>query len=176
MMGRGNVCVFGEHEGLYYIDNEDFLVYRREDDYGDGEVRYLRLLDAEDLSSGEWELDEWFTENEKDDILYSFAHDFTRDFPSFESPHSDKWLDRTKRILLESGLFYIVIEDNEWSIAVELIQKDDEAWMAPLQGRLAQKYLSGMKGCLLKRLPGVGVYTGPWTSGRIMAEETISNS
>ena len=27
-MGRGNVCVFGEYEGLYYIDNDHIHVYR----------------------------------------------------------------------------------------------------------------------------------------------------
>ena len=31
-MGRGNVCVTGSCEGLYYIDNDDFHVYRRADD------------------------------------------------------------------------------------------------------------------------------------------------
>ena len=30
-MGRGNVSVSGEFEGLYYIDNDDIHVYRRED-------------------------------------------------------------------------------------------------------------------------------------------------
>ena len=28
-MGRGNCCVFGSHEGLYFIDNDDFHVYRK---------------------------------------------------------------------------------------------------------------------------------------------------
>ena len=27
-MGRGNVCVLGKCEGLYYIDNDDLCVYR----------------------------------------------------------------------------------------------------------------------------------------------------
>lgn len=30
-MSRGNVCVTGKYEGLYYIDNEDFHVYRKDD-------------------------------------------------------------------------------------------------------------------------------------------------
>ena len=28
-MGRGNVCVTGPYEGLYYIDYDDVDVYRR---------------------------------------------------------------------------------------------------------------------------------------------------
>lgn len=30
-MGCGNCCVFGRYEGLYYIDNDDFHVFRRAD-------------------------------------------------------------------------------------------------------------------------------------------------
>ena len=33
-MGRGNVCVAGPHEGLYYIDNDHFHVYRRDEPGG----------------------------------------------------------------------------------------------------------------------------------------------
>lgn len=28
-MGRGNVCVTGSYEGLFYIDNDDLRVYSR---------------------------------------------------------------------------------------------------------------------------------------------------
>lgn len=28
-MGRGNVCTTGPYEGVFYIDNDDLLVYRR---------------------------------------------------------------------------------------------------------------------------------------------------
>lgn len=172
-MGRGNVCVFGEHEGLYYIDNGDFYVYRRGEDF-DSEVKYLRDLDMDDLSSEEWHKDEWFTENEEEDILYNFAHDFSNEFPSFEDPHK-KWIDRnSKRVILESKLFYIVVEDNEWSIAIELIQKDDESWMSPFQKRLSPKYLRGIAKCLLNRLPSIGTYTGAWTSGKMTREDLVS--
>lgn len=30
-MGKGNVGVTGAYEGLFYIDNDDFHVYRRND-------------------------------------------------------------------------------------------------------------------------------------------------
>lgn len=31
-MGKGNVCVSGPYEGLFYIDNDYTTVLRREDD------------------------------------------------------------------------------------------------------------------------------------------------
>ena len=46
-MGRGNCCVFVSHEGLYFIDNDDFHVYRKIDaSSGDcPESRLLRDMD-----------------------------------------------------------------------------------------------------------------------------------
>lgn len=39
-MGRGNVCTLGKYEGLYYIDNDDFLygleLWMRDSNVGPG--------------------------------------------------------------------------------------------------------------------------------------------
>ena len=58
-MGRGNVCVTGSYEGLFYIDNDDLRVYRRNDPHAKEEKTSLqRDLSYEDLSGDEWLLDE----------------------------------------------------------------------------------------------------------------------
>lgn len=108
-MGRGNVCVTGKHEGLYYIDNDHFHVYRRDEPDSDDEfqTRLLRDLSYEELTGGEWHLDEWETEDEKDDILECFIESFTMMFRSFERPAKETWLTepgfggRSRRVLLE---------------------------------------------------------------------------
>ena len=85
-----------------------------------------------------------------------------------------KW-HRDRRVLLESGLFYICIEDNQWSVAIELIQKEDaygDNWMQNLQSRHHRRYLEAMKECLLNIVPSIGTYAGAWTSGRISREES----
>lgn len=50
-MGRGNVCVQGAYEGLFYIDNDDLRVYRKD---GPGidecEDRLQRDLDYADIT------------------------------------------------------------------------------------------------------------------------------
>ena len=131
-MGRGNVCVAGPHEGLYYIDNDHFHVYRRDEpgvEYP--ETRLMGDLSYDELTGNEWLYDEWGTGEEEDDILECFISSFVRMFPSFERPMLDKWLTepgfggRSRRVILESKLFYIAVEDNEWSLAVELLQKED---------------------------------------------------
>lgn len=183
-MGRGNVCVSGPYEGLYYIDNDDFHVYRRDEPDSDEEfqTRLLKDLSHEELTSGEWYFDEWESLDEEDSILECFVESFTRMFRSFERPERGMWLTepgfggRSRRVLLESKLFYIALEDNEWSLAVELLQKEDpyDDHLSGLQGRHYQKYLDGIKRCLLEVLPGIGTYGGAWTSGRITREELAS--
>ena len=70
-MGRGNVCVTGKYEGLYYIDNNDFHVYRREEPDSDEEFesRLLKDLSYPELTGGEWFFCEAENEDEKDYIL-----------------------------------------------------------------------------------------------------------
>lgn len=127
-MGRGNVSVSGPYEGLYYIDNDNYHVYRRDDPMDEEpDTRLMGDLDYDELTSGAWLYDDEGTGNELDDIEECFIDDFTQMFPSFARCSSNEWLRNgrygyfTRRAILESGLFYIAIEDNEWSMAVELV-------------------------------------------------------
>lgn len=179
-MGRGNVSVSGPYEGLYYIDNDSYHVYRRDDSMDEeSETRLMGNLDYAELTSGEWYYDEIGTSEELDDIEECFINDFTQMFPSFTRCCPNEWLrngryrDYTRRAILESGLFYITVEDNEWSMAVELVQKDDpyDDHLLGLQKRHWQRYMDGIKRCLLNRLPEIHFRCGPWTSGIIKREE-----
>ena len=104
---------------------------------------------------------------------------FGQMFPSFSRVQGDVWIrtgaygDYDRRVIMENSLFYIAVQDNQWSVAVELIQKEDpyDDHLSGLQARHYQRYLEGMKKCLLERLPSIGTYGGAWTSGRITREE-----
>ena len=87
-MGRGNVCVTGAYEGLYYIDNDDFHVYRRDDPHSDDEFesRLLKDLSYQELTGGEWYYCESDTAEEEDSILECFVEGFTKLFPTFRQP------------------------------------------------------------------------------------------
>lgn len=179
-MGRGNVCVTGPHEGLYYIDNDHVHVYRRDDPFSDEpETRLMGELDYGELTGGDWLYDDWGTREEEDDILECFMDSFGRMFPSFSRVSGEQWVrdgaygDMNRRLIMESGLFYVAVQDNEWSLAVELIQKESpyDDHLSGLQARHYQRYLDGMKTCLLERLPSICIRTGPWTSERITREE-----
>lgn len=184
-MGRGNVCTFGKYEGLYYIDNDHIHVYCDSEDTGDyPETRLMSDLNFEELTGHRWFYDEEGTMNEWDDILEFFMDEFTRRFPSFKRKATcpGQWIksyrygDFNRRIILESKLFYICVEDNEWSMAVELIQKEEpwgDVWMENLQKRLYEKYLAAMKKVLLMRVPSIYAYGGAWTPGKKFTSEEV---
>jgi hypothetical protein len=170
--------VTGPYEGLFYIDNDDLLVYRRNDPYAKEEETCLqRDLSCEDLSGDEWLPDEIGSSNEEEDVLECFCAELRKLCPSFQpAANSNIWLGNERRVILENKLFYICVEDNEWSLAVELIQKDsysdcESAWLSSLQQAKYKRYLECMKTALLTRLPEIGTYAGAWTSGRITREE-----
>ena len=73
-MGRGNVCVTGAYEGLYYIDWDHFRVYELDDD---GNETDTIDYDAQELSM-------------RESLFGEFRRLFVERFPSFYLV--DKWL------------------------------------------------------------------------------------
>lgn len=170
-MGRGNVCVTGSYEGLFYIDNDDLRVYRRNDPYysATSAVKTFRAVNGFLMRSG--------AVTRKKTFSNAFAPNCGSSVPASSlRPTQTVWLGNERRVILENELFYICVEDNEWSLAVELVQKDgysdcESAWMAGLQKRRYRGYLDSMKKALLARLPSIGIRTGAWTSGTITRAE-----
>ena len=171
-MGRGNVCVHGPCEGLFYIDKDYLDVYMKYDSEEDCfKTKTLGELSYQELTGGEWEFDDVTSRATQECILDHFMEEFCKVTPSFQRCTKQPWRD-SQQILLENGLFYIAIEDNEWSLAVELIQKEDPyTSLCGLQWWHYQTYINKMLAVLLNQLPSVGTYGGPWTSGRVTRED-----
>lgn len=175
-MGRGNICVTGEYEGLFYIDNDYLHVYHRNcDDMSDFEseceFRYLGELGTEDMSSGEWSFSQMDSEEELNGILEHLASKMKQRFKRFRN--ADYWID-DKRVFLENELFCLCVADNEWSAAVILLQKDH--WnrnVQHLHGRYYQTYLDAIQRILLEIVPEICTYAGPWTHGVIKREVAV---
>lgn len=171
-MGRGNVCTTGPYEGVFYIDHDYTAVYRKvnaaDDDMDDRKLRYWFGTDSPEEKG--WEYDECESVDEEDYDLRSFSDDFVNRFPDFSKTNEN--ISRTRRAILESPLFYVAVEDNEWSTAVELIQKDTDSDLdLNSQNALYRIYLDAMKKILLWLFPSIGIYTWPWTHGIITREE-----
>ena len=153
-MGRGNACIHGEFEGLFYIDYDNFTCYTVDEDGNETEER-------------DYDLEQELVE----DSIINFKYSFRKKYPVFDFYGEKR---NGYGIILESGLFEIAIEDNEWSYAVKLLQREDLEFSAEgLQGKFYETYLKGIKECLFEQFDTLGVYSGAWTSGTIKKEEVI---
>ena len=171
-MGRGNTCTHGKYEGLYYADRDYIDCYiskePTEDDCYDS-----KLL-------GEMELDD-FNNYDYDDCQSSWNYDwFVQEFTS-RMEKRFKSLECTGKdfgVIMENSLFEIEIEDNEWSYAVKLIQKEQDYYsdgnVEGLQARHYKNYLKGIKEILLEIFPSIGCYCGAWTHGTITRDDLVS--
>lgn len=149
-MGRGNACVFGDYEGLYYVNWSNFS-NQYEDEHGETIIDYQ-------LQHDEWE-----------NALTEFIISYKKRFKSFSE--CDKYVNRDERAVLENSLFYIIVEDSEWAMAIKLIQKEQDDYcrgnIQNLQAGLYKTFLEGIKQCLFEQFEEIGTYDGAWTSGRI---------
>ena len=164
-MGRGNVCVFGQDEGLYYADR-DYLDYYIPIDGESDEGKYLVEMNHYDHDFENFVYDEYISMANYEDFISVFKTIMLKKFKSLCDTEKDYG------VILENELFKIEIEDNEWSYAVKLLQK--EHWYYNLEGLQAKhyiNYLEGIKTALLKIFPSIGCYGGAWTSGRITRED-----
>lgn len=167
-MGKGNVCVHGEYEGLYYVDRDyiDCYVANEPDENGEYEEKMLCDMSMEDFQN--FEYDYVLSGLYYDSFIQDFTSMMENKFKSFETTGKDFG------IVMENNLFEIEIDDNEWSYAVKLIQK--ESYYDNLEGlqkKHYENYLEGIKTILLELFPSIGCYGGAWTHGTITREEVI---
>ena len=165
-MGRGNVCVFGDYEGLYYADRDylDCYIAKEANEDGEYEQKILEEMSMDDFN--DFDYDEVLSEMYYEDFIYNFIELMRNKFKSFSTTG------KTYGVIMENNLFEIEIEDNQWSYAVKLIQK--EHWCYSLEGLQAKhymNYLEGIKIALLDIFPSIGSYRGAWMSGRITRED-----
>ena len=163
-MGCGNVNVYGEYEGLWYVDRDylDCYIAKEADEYGDYDCKMLGDMTAEDFNDYDYDYDLSYLNTIE--YINMFVEKMEKRFGSFVSTE-EKF-----GTIMENSLFEIKIVDNEWSYAIELIQKENDYddCLSGLQKKHYQNYLDGMKDILLGMFPEIGCYCGnPWTHGTI---------
>ena len=167
-MGRGKCCTFGEYEGLWYIDRDLIDVYYNEEE---DEYSLARDLGYDGLLKCQYSQSE--SEYNFEDMLEVIKDRMMAKFKSFRPV--DRWVSDggmrcDRHAFLESELFFIAVEDNEWSYAIELIQKGPE-YLAGLQKRFYQTYLDAIRDILLDYYGEVSYRRGAWMSGTIRKED-----
>lgn len=175
-MGKGNVSVHGPYEAVYYISNSFLHVYREDEPYKEEpEVRLLNDIPCCELDTCRWLFDEEGSMNEEADVLECIVDTLGHRFRSMTPVLGEKWVSRTQRVIMENELFAIAVEDNENSLAVELLQKEvkyDERILS-FQKRHFERYRDALRDAMLERVPEISFPTSAWTSGTIRAEDFI---
>ena len=140
-MGRGNVCVFGDYEGLYYVDRDYLDCYIAKETNEDGEYEEKMLGDMSMEDFEDYDYDEFLSHFYYEDFIQEFTSMMEKKFKSFTSTGKEYG------VIMENNLFEIEIEDNEWSYAVKLIQKEDwyDNHLEGLQKKHYENYLNGIK-------------------------------
>lgn len=170
-MGKGNTCVFGKYEGLYYVDRDyiDYYISKVADENGE----YINKLQYD------MNYPEDYNNFDYDDILSSiYYNDFIQEFTSMMENKFKSFVSTGNDFgtIMENNLFEIEVEDNEWSYAVKLIQKEDnyDNHLEGLQKKHYENYLNGIKNILLELFPSIGCYGGAWTHGTITREDLVT--
>ncbi|MDR1702507.1 MAG: hypothetical protein LBR56_07005 [Sporomusaceae bacterium] len=170
-MGRGNVCTFGDYEGLYYLDNEFLSVYRKSGSNLNEDMEEfltIRELDEAGISyyeNSEWEYDEFESRCNWEYMIEYMQKKLAIRFQSFNKV--DFWKDRDRHIVLQNAIFEIAIVDNEWSAAWCLLERWDVDERKGLLQHHYQTYLEGIKQALLEFYGECRGYGNPWVAGEI---------
>ena len=169
-MGKGNTCVHGEYEGLYYVDRDyiDCYVSKETDENGE----YINKLQCDvdyPTDYDNFDYDEIISQIYYEDFIQNFTSEMEKKFKSFESTGDNFGA------IMENSLFEVVVEDNEWSYAIKLIQKEnDYENLEGLQKKHYKNYLNRIKTILLDLFPSIGCYGGAWTHGTITREYLVT--
>lgn len=106
-MGRGNVYVAGPYEGLFYIDNDDLQVWRKDGSDGkEPEIRMMADISLDELVADDWYVDEIESSYKEEDVLRCFCAELRKLCPSFQpAANSNVWLGNERRVILENERF-----------------------------------------------------------------------
>lgn len=155
-MGKSNVNV-SLRDGLYYVHYDSMNLYRSKTNPND--LRPITAIPKGqqskfnfDKPASQWKYDKW---------LDSFCDSITKLFPSFQ--RIDRYEKTTRRFVMENTLFSIVIEDNGWGFAIELIA-NPKCPYPNLQNHHFDRFFTGIRTVLLNSVDTIYVRTGSWTA------------
>lgn len=149
------------NDGLYYIPYTAVNMYKHkktsqyltQSEIPQGEIANYKF----DLAKSQAKYDEW---------LKTFKTKMRKRCPSFQDV--DVYTKRDERIVLENKMFQIVIEDNAWGFAVELLSRPDCRYKS-LQKHSFKTFLKVLCNVLLTTMPVIYIRNGAWSVEPITA-------
>lgn len=145
---------------LYYVDYDFMNVYVNKNDNNDIKVG----KDPDALAQPDIYLfDDVLTQTRFDNFKKKFIEQMTKRFKSL------KPVDKTVKgvhYILQSDMFTVAFEDNNWSVGVELLC-NKKCKNENLRAHLQPSFAKGMRDILIDIVGEVQVRTGSWSSSTI---------
>lgn len=163
MKASHNVAV-NYNEGLFYVDFKNIYMYHQ----NDNPATVILEKDLPEDTQDEYSFDAAMSQANFESFKTKFTKDITTKFPSIQP--TDEWLDKskTRHVIMSNKLFNIVIEDNNWSLAVELtmVPKGNQG----LQSQMFPSVLKGIRESLLSQFDTIYARNGSWSTLPITKE------
>jgi len=112
-----------------------------------------------------------------DELLMIFRDCFIEKYSSFAKAEENKYLsDSVTLVILENELCMVTIADDENKCAVSVIAKEDKynPSFLNISNRMINTYGKYLKEVALKYYGRYGIRTGPYTTGEVRKEESVS--
>lgn len=165
-MGRGNVAV-GHNDRLYYVNYDYFQVFRHKTDPEKDLLNITQYYELSKDKQDEYAYDETISQENYNDFKNELVCRMTKRYKSMTA--KDRWLGRSQHAICSNALFHVALEDNEWSVAVELIATSDGS--PNLQKRHISSYAKSLRNILLDMFPEIYIRTGAWTSSPLTQKD-----
>lgn len=157
-MGKGNIHA-GTHDTVYYVDYDNIYTYENKSTQ---ETRIGKDIAVNEMD--DYDFCDDLTQENYNRLIEELREHMCRIKDQFQP--ADAMVSRTRRIIAETDTFFLGVEDNQWSLAVELLWRKD--YDADKQ-HMFEANRKEMLGFLLERFGSVGYRTSSWTHGVISA-------
>lgn len=139
--------------GLFYIDYKDIFIYNKPND--------SNFIKQKDINPDE--LNNYEFNQDASQAHYNNCIDKISDYMAnnFDSMLKTDLREKKKHIIAVNQLFQVTLEDNDWSIAVQLlpVKKANKG----LQKQMYYAFLHGLRNALFEQFDTLYVRNGSWS-------------
>lgn len=156
---KANVSV-SYNEGLFYVDYDNIYMYQHKQNPN----CMITGIELKDKNPEEYTFSEELMQLRYETFRKKLAESLCNKFPSMQKAGPDDFQDKrqTKRIITQNELFHVIIEDNTWSLAVEL--KHKPKGNTGLQTQMFPSFLEGLRQALFEQFDTLYVRTSSWSA------------
>lgn len=149
---------------LFYMDYKNVLVYTHKKNKDD-----IKIGTDPDLTS-DYKYDEDLSQLRFDAFRDKFVTTLTTTFP--ELTEIDEWKGKKRHIIMETDYIQIAFEDNNWSVAVEIILNinDESETTSDEQQQAFDAIETCVRDTLLQCAPTIYTRNGSWATEELTRE------